>query len=160
MKPQKNKILSIIALIALLSASAIIVIPANAHTPPWNIPTYAYITAAPNPVGPGQNLLFVFWLDIPPPTAAGTAGDRWHPYTVDVTKPDGTVVHLGPSFSDPVGSGFFVYAPDITGTYTAKFSFPGQTLQLANPNNGLNGTASNYVGDNYLARQRDHDIRR
>lgn len=151
MKPQKNRILSIIALIALLSASAIVVIPANAHTPPWNIPTYAYITASPNPVGPGQNELLVFWLDIPPPTAAGTTGDRWHPYTVDITKPDGTVVHLGPYTSDPVGSGYAVYVPDVTGTYSAKFSFAGQTAQLANPNNGLNGTASNYVGDNYLA---------
>ena len=27
---------------------------ANAHTPPWQIVTYAYTTAQPNPVGVGQ----------------------------------------------------------------------------------------------------------
>jgi len=50
---QENKKLSTIALILLLTASAIVAImPAtNAHTPSWNLQTYSFLNAAPNPAG-------------------------------------------------------------------------------------------------------------
>ncbi len=35
----------------------------NAHTPAWQIPTFAYINVSPNPVGVGEQVLVVFWLD-------------------------------------------------------------------------------------------------
>ena len=37
-----------------MSASMMLVPTASAHTPAWQIPTYAYINVAPNPVGVGQ----------------------------------------------------------------------------------------------------------
>jgi hypothetical protein len=59
---KNNKTLFAIALTALLaiSACAAFVPTISAHTPAWTIPTTAYITAAPNPVGIGQQVLLVF----------------------------------------------------------------------------------------------------
>ena len=123
---------------------------ANAHTPAWTVPRYAYVTAAPNPVGPGQTVAIVIWGDIPPPSAAGRTGDRWTGYTVDVTKPDGTVVHaLQNGISDPVGSSYALFTPDVIGTYTIKFSFPDQVAKLAGAT-GINGGDSPYLNDTYL----------
>ena len=124
---------------------------ADAHTPSWNIPRYAYVTAAPNPVGVGQAVAIVIWTDIPPPTASAGTGDRWTGFTVDVTKPDGTVVHaLTNGVSDPVGSGYCLFTPDAIGTYTVKFSFPEQICKLAGYT-GINGSNSQYVGDLFSA---------
>ncbi|MEM3377728.1 MAG: hypothetical protein QW674_02125 [Candidatus Bathyarchaeia archaeon] len=45
-------------------AVTIFALPAvNAHTPPWQIPTFAYINVRPDPVGVGQTVLVVVWLE-------------------------------------------------------------------------------------------------
>ena len=65
-KISKTKIMaSTIAIILMLSISASLVLlpSANAHTPSWQIPTYAYIVAEPNPVGVGQSINVYMWLD-------------------------------------------------------------------------------------------------
>ncbi len=151
-----KKTLFATALIAFLAFSAAFtMLPgANAHTPAWNIPTFAYVTATPNPWGLGSvnPVVIVFWLDIPPPTAAGNTGDRWLNMKVTVTKPSGdTVVKTGLK-SDPIGSAYMIYYPDVTGTYKVLFEFPGQTLTLGG-GTGIPGSPSVYVGDNYLASQ-------
>src|SRR5450759_4786459 len=46
-----------------MGASTILTPAANAHTPPWNIPTFAYINVAPNPIGVGQQASVIMWLD-------------------------------------------------------------------------------------------------
>ena len=55
-KPNSKSIAIIFAVLLSISMStSIILIPnVNAHTPAWSIPTYAYIWAAPNPIGVGQ----------------------------------------------------------------------------------------------------------
>jgi outer membrane protein assembly factor BamB len=129
---------------------------AFAHDPAWDVPTFAYITAAPNIVGVGQSLTLVMWLDKVPPTAAGQAGDRWINMKVDVTKPDGTKETLGPFMSDPVGSTYTIYHPNQVGNYRFELTFPGQKLTgstgtgLYN-NASLFGGVTPYLGDNYLA---------
>ncbi len=129
---------------------------AFAHDPAWAIPTFAYITAAPNIVGVGQSLTLVMWLDKVPPTAAGQAGDRWINMKVDVTKPDGTKETLGPFMSDPVGSTYTIYHPNQVGNYRFELTYPGQKLTgstgtgLYN-NASLFGGVTPYLGDNYLA---------
>ena len=147
----KTKFYTIAFLLLATIALPMLAIPsASAHTPPWTIPRYAYVTAAPNPVGPNQPVAIVIWGDIPPPSAAGRTGDRWTGYTVDVTKPDGTVVHaLVNGASDPVGSSYALFTPDVVGTYTIKFSFPDQVAQLAGYT-GINGSNSQYIGDTFL----------
>ena len=151
MKLSKPKLFSTILTILLaFSILTIAATPVNAHTPPQSIPTYAYITAAPDPVGVDQTVTLVFWLDKIPPTAAGAAGDRWTDLSIEVTKPDGSKETLGPYMSDPVGGSYAFYTPSQTGKYTFTFKFPGQTASLTHPTTGLPGTPSDYVNDTYL----------
>ena len=134
LKIQGTKTLTAIALILILTVSAFMASMSAAKaqsTPPPGvpvIPTYAFITVAPNPVGVGQTVTVPFWLDKPPPTASGASGDRWQNMIVTVTKPDGTTQTLGPFTSDPVGSSYTTYAPDTVGTYYFQISFPGQRI--------------------------------
>ncbi len=135
-------------MIILLSSASLAVLPlSNAHTPPMSVPTYAYLNAAPSPVGVGQSIFVNFWLNLCPPTAAGAYGDRWQGFKVDVTKPDGSIETLGPFKSDAVGGAFTTYTPTMLGEYSFVFNFPGQTLAGDNPN-PITGTSSAiWVGD-------------
>jgi hypothetical protein len=138
-------VLSIIASANLLST--------DAHTPPWTVQTYAYVTASPNPWGLGSSnpVLIVFWINNIPPTAAGNSGDRWLGMTIDVTGPTGQVEHFGPFTSDPVGGSYMAYTPTMTGDYQVNFTFPTQNATL-NGGTGITapGTPSALVGDIYL----------
>ena len=58
--------------------------------------------------------------------------------------------------SDPVGSAYALYTPDVPGTYTIKFSFPDQVAQLAGYT-GLNGSNSQYVGDLYTGSKHNNN---
>ena len=144
-----NKIISILSIILMTTgAFALTTSAVSAHSPPWTIPTYGYITVNPNPIGVGQPAFVVFWIDLPPPTSTGITGDRWRNMKVDVTKPDGTTQSLGTFTSDPIGGSFAIYNPDKVGTYTFKLTWPGQVLSLTGPN-GLPGTQSDYINDTY-----------
>jgi hypothetical protein len=93
-------------------------------------------------------VLIVFWLNVPPLTAAGTTGDRWRNMAVDITSPSGKVEHFGPFTSDATGGSFVTYTPTETGKYSVAVTFPGQTLSRTGPT-GLVGPDSVYVGDYY-----------
>ena len=98
MKTLKNKIAAItISVFFILSMTAsITLIPnASAHTPPLQVPTWAYISVQPNPIGIGQAAYVNFWLDKVPPTAEAQYGDRWQNFTVQVTNSAGAVTTLG-----------------------------------------------------------------
>jgi len=147
----KSKIATFALLIVLLSSTAIATLPlANAHTPPWDVPTYAYIVASPDPAGVGGTVFVVMWLNWPPPSAAGSGGDRWQGYMVKITKPDGTTENKGPFTSEATSAAFFLYTPTQVGTYIFDFTFPGQVASLYNPENGLPGSNSAYIGDYFL----------
>ena len=158
MKILNNKtIASLIALILISTVfTSIMLLPsANAHTPAWSIPTWAYLNVAPNPIGVGQTLTMVFWRNQLPPTAGGSGGDRWQNIKISVTKPDGSHETLGPFTSDDVGGSYAQYTPTDVGTYTFTVTFPDQVLSLYGPT-GLPGqslTAANlaYVNDTFLA---------
>ena len=134
MKNLKNKSkISAIAFILLLTFAAIIVaLPlATAHDPPWEIPMYAFVNVAPDPVSVNQPIFIVFWLDKVTPTAAGTGGYRWADLTLEITLPDGSIDTLGPFTGDPVASAYTEYTPTQVGSYTVKFIFPEQVLDLS-----------------------------
>ena len=101
----------------------------------------------PNPVGVGQTAYIGFWLDKVPPTAYQEYGDRWHNFTVTVTKPDGTTQTLGPFTSDAAGGSATTYVPTQLGNYTFVFNFPGETLAGANPSPLVGTQNAIYVGD-------------
>ncbi len=130
MQNTKTKILSAIALFLTIS----MVIPyamestASAHTPPWNIPSFAYVSVAPNPIGVGQTAQVYMWVDIPV-TGASIANDvRRHNYQLTITKPDGTTESQHwDTVTDTTGMQFWAFTPEQVGNYTFKFDYPNQT---------------------------------
>jgi len=127
----KIKIFSIVALFLMLSMVVpyAILSTASAHTPAWNIPSFAYVTAAPNPIGVGQTAQVYMWVDTPMPNAALTNDYRRHGYSLTITRPDGTTeTHTWDVISDSTGIEFWTYTPSQTGNYTFLFNYPGQTF--------------------------------
>jgi hypothetical protein len=152
MKNLKNKIAAIaIATSFIISMIAsLALIPAiNAHTPPFTIPTFAYISVQPNPVGLGQQASLNFWIDQVPTTANQAWGDRWGNFTVKVTHPDGTIENLGPFTSDAAGGAHAWYTPSKLGNYTFVFTFGGQKLAGNNLAPGFTAASYPNIGDYY-----------
>jgi hypothetical protein len=157
MKLQKNQTSYAIALILLLTISAFAMLPlsAQAHTPAWTIPTFAYIVASPDRVGVGQTMALIFWLNWVPPGSGGIAGDRWRNLSVEVTMPNGNKQTLGPFTSDPIGGGYSAFTPDQVGTYKFVFKFPGQTPTMYGPTGiiSVNNALWDYINDTFLPSQ-------
>jgi len=150
MKFAKNKTAAIaIAIFLMLSmtASMMLVPNANAHKPAWKIPTFAYINAAPNPVGVGQKVSVIMWLDKTfDPSIALSNDYRFHNYNLTITKPDGTTEeHDFAVVQDTTSSQFYAYTPATVGNYTFTFTFPGQDF-----NTYSHPTTSDLVNDTYL----------
>jgi hypothetical protein len=146
----KNKTMTTVALILMLAFPAFAALStANAHSPAWTIPTWAFISVQPNPVGVGQVAYINFWIDKVPATANGAYGDRWQGFTIKITKPDGTTQNLGPFKSDDVGGANAEFTPTQVGSYSIQFSFPGQTMTAGalNPNGQITNQQS--IGDYY-----------
>ena len=123
------------------------------HDPPWDIPTWSYVSASPRTVGVGEYTQIVFWLDKYPPTAGGSTGDAWRTHYIDITKPDGTKTTLGPLTSGPVGSYWTTYTPDQVGNYTIVHRFMGQVLGRGIEPPNIRGIP--YVGDFFEASTSD-----
>ena len=159
-KPNIKSVTIIFAILLSISmAASITLIPnANAHTPSWNIPTYAYIIAEPNPIGAGQTAHVYMWLD----SVFGSAGFatvgtseallsnnyRFHDYNLIITAPDGTnTTQTFAVVSDSTSSQAYSFTPATTGTYTLTFKFPGQAYAAYA---GQYNPTSTLVGDTYL----------
>lgn len=131
MKTSKNQTLAILIstiLVISIGASMIAVPTAQAHTPIYEIKTYAYINVAPNPIGVGQPVHVIMWLDKVPNGATSTNSIRFHNYNLAITKPDGSKeTIIFDVCTDPTSAQFYAYTPTTTGNYTFDFSFPGQT---------------------------------
>ncbi|MGD0995193.1 MAG: PQQ-binding-like beta-propeller repeat protein [Candidatus Bathyarchaeia archaeon] len=116
-----------------MTASTMLLPNANAHTPLWTIPTYAFLAASPNPVGVNQKVDINFWIDKVPPTAFGNYGMDWHNMIVTVTEPNGQNLTLGPLTSDATGGTYTTFVPNQVGNYTLVGNFPTQTVTNENP---------------------------
>ena len=131
---KKTAAIAFVILLTLSMAASMMLFPnTEAHTPPWQVPTYAYISVAPNPVGVGQAVTVVFWLDKVPIGAEGVWGSRWHNMKVTVTKPDGTTETVITRDSDANGGASTSYTPTQLGIYKFDFTYPGQVAQNENP---------------------------
>ena len=151
MKIAKNKTVAItIAIFLTLSmgASMILLPSTSAHTPPWQIPTFAYISVVPNPVGVNQKVDVVMWLDCtfdPIFTALGN-DYRFHNYELTIIAPNGAVTtQTFAVIADSTSSQGYSYTPSQVGTYTFNFTFPGQTITTSN-----DAPYSPYINDVYL----------
>jgi hypothetical protein len=133
----------------------------NAHTPTWQIPTYAYVQSVPNPVGVGQSALIYMWVDKIPDGAQLGNSIRFQNYELKITAPDGTVqTQTFPTIQDPTSNQHFSFTPTQIGTYILNFTFPGYTYTYTGLIPGFFGppAPSAYVGDTYLpALHQQHD---
>jgi hypothetical protein len=154
MNSKKTTTAIALSLLFAMTFSLVALPNANAHTPPWEITTHAYISVAPDPVGVGQQVLVVVWLD---QTIAGVSianNIRFQNYKLTITKPDGdTEIINWPTVSDPTSSAFTQYTVTQTGKYTFKFEFPGQLYTYTEPMIPIFGPPqpNTYTNDTYLA---------
>ncbi len=159
MNISKNKVVTIaiaIFLIVSMTASMTLISNVSAHGPgqggtPWNIPTYAYVNAAPDPIGVGQRITIGMWLSAVAPGAEFGNDIRWHNYELTIKAPDGTTTtQTFPVITDPTSNQNYYFTPTQTGTYTANFTFPGQlyTWTMAPGFFGLAPSA--YTNDTFL----------
>jgi hypothetical protein len=161
MNNSKSKTASVlIAIFFVISmlASTMLLPSTSAHTPSWTIPTYAFINVAPNPIGVGQPVLVIMWIDkILDPQVALTNDYRWHNYQFNITAPDGTMTTQTFSYiADPTSSQDLSFTPSQVGTYIFNFSFPGQAFnQYSHPTTQVNAFTGQLepdplVNDTYL----------
>jgi len=164
MKILKNKTMAIlIAAVLTLSMGAPMMLTVSAHTPAWNIPTYAYITATPNPIGVGQTMQVYMWLDMVYGAAGGSSAAistngstasaallsnswRFHNYNLTIVAPNGTpTTTIFANIIDSTSSQETGFTPSTTGVYTLIFTFPGQVYGA----NGDGYEKSSIFGDSY-----------
>ena len=127
-----------------LMVIAFTALPATAHDPVWNIVSYAYIVPAPNPVGVGQPVSIVMWVDTPMPSAVITNDIRRHDYKLTITAPDESKeVMEWDIVWDTTSIQYTSWIPDQVGEYTLLFEYPGQTYTWDGDYNGdIFGAAS------------------
>jgi outer membrane protein assembly factor BamB len=115
-----------------------------------DITTSGFISAAPNTIGVGQQLVVNFWIQPAPQYPSGYAQNiaisnlGYANVTVTFTKPDGTTdtfkpsnpslaaIGVAPGWTESLGTSYFNYKPDRVGTWSVTFSFPGQTFSEQN----------------------------
>ncbi len=153
---QKNKAMAIlIALLLLVSVSAVLIRnpSVQAHSPPWTITSYAYVTAAPNPVGVGQTVSVYMWVDtalLGASASPGASNDiRRNNYQLSITDPNGkTITQTWADISDPTGIQGYTFTPSVAGNYTVFFNYPQQTYIW---NSSTVGANTAYTGDIFTA---------
>jgi hypothetical protein len=130
MQKIKNKSMAILiaVLLTISMGTSILLIPnANAHTPPWTLITWAYLSVNPNPVGVGQRVSVSMWVDKPMPEATQPNDIKRHDYQLTITKPDGTTEAKKFSYIiDSTGVETYFFTPDQVGTYKFDFHYPGE----------------------------------
>ena len=131
MKKLKDKTLFCVALVLLLGISAVAFLmpEVNAHTPPWTVPTTAYVSCRTRRHWRWPDTTIVVWVDRYSPTAGGGVGQRWNGFMITITKPDGTKETMGHGKcrSDRCQRLAEYSRPMQVGTYTIVFSWPGET---------------------------------
>jgi hypothetical protein len=137
-----------IALILIISigASTIILPTTSAHAPVWQVPTFAYIQAVPNPIGVGQTSTVYMWLANTYADASKINDYRFHNYKLTITAPDGTVTsQTFANIMDSTSNQFYSFTPTQVGTYSFTFNYPGQAV-----NDYSHLSTSAYLNDTYL----------
>jgi hypothetical protein len=153
----KSKISAIAIILVLTFSFMLVSLPvAKAHDPPWSIPTYAFLSVQPNPIGVNQTAFVVLWLDRVMPGAALGNNIRFHNFKLEITKPDGSTETMDfPIITDTTSSAYTLYKPEQVGDYTFEFTYPGEHYvwdQTTNPD--LSDADATYSGDTFLPSSR------
>jgi hypothetical protein len=148
----RTKATTVITLFLMFAiAISLIALPAaNAHDPPWEVETWAYISVAPNPVGVGQKVYVNMWVDMPLPGASVFNDVRRHNYELTITKPDDTVEKHTFNLADTTGVQYYVFVPDQTGVYSFVFHYPEQVYTWNRANTpDLSGSNAAFENDTF-----------
>jgi outer membrane protein assembly factor BamB len=125
MKLQKNKTLSIVTLILLLTLTTFMAsipnVKPQVDTP---VDAVAFVSVNPNPVGINQHVTVNMWIS-PLPRAES---DILTGFTVTITNPNGNIETKGPYHANPNGGKWITFTPNIVGQYTFRFTYPGETF--------------------------------
>jgi hypothetical protein len=146
-KPFKNIISAIVLLLVISISASMIQLPStDAHTPAWEIPTFAHIAAATNPIGVGQTAyVYIFLTPTYPDENVGN-DYRFHNYQLIITAPDGKqTTQTYETVVDTTSNQFASFTPDQVGTYNLTFNFPGQKV-----NDYSHSPTSQYANDTFL----------
>jgi hypothetical protein len=143
----KNLAIAIgLILIVSIGASAIVIPNTTAHTPAWEIPTFAHIYATINPIGVGQQESVYLFLTPTYPDTVMTNDYRFHNYQLIITAPDGTqTTQTYDTIWDTTSNQIATFTPDQVGNYTLQFIFPGQKV-----NDYSHSPTSAYIDDYFL----------
>jgi hypothetical protein len=122
----RNKTIIVIALLLMFAmAFSLVALPA-VNTAKAALTWYPYLTAAPNPVGVGQQVLIVFGFTMPTQTIANS----YHDWTITITDPDGNIKTATGLNTETTGSTFYTFTPDKVGNWTIKGHYPGGNVTL------------------------------
>jgi hypothetical protein len=144
MQIDKAKTAAVITIILMMAFVTLMVMPVQAQytniqegasvwpipagvTPDVTLPSWAYISFRPNPVGIGQLFLVNIWICPSVPVDRYFAG-----YKVTITKPDGTkdVITMDSYRGD--ATAWFEYIANQLGTWKLKFEFAGGYFPAGN----------------------------
>jgi len=128
MQTSKKKTIPILITITLILTigTPITLLPTiTAHSPPWSIPTYAFLSVSPNPVGVGQSVNVVMWAGLVLPGATVGNEVRFRDYKLIITHPNGhNETMTWPIVSDTTSTQYIQFTPKEIGEYTFVFSYP------------------------------------
>ena len=130
----KTATIALLLLLATTITSIAVSPEADAHSPPWTIPTWVYVVPAPLHCQVGTPMTFVMWLTLMPPSSSITNDWNWRGIKLTLTKPSGATEVLGGSAgftSDSTGSCYTSYVPDEIGNWTVRIDFPGQVYGVS-----------------------------
>ena len=89
--------------------------------------TWAYVSLSPYPaIGLGQRVLINAWVT-PPPIVTP---DYYEDYMFTITSPSGSSTKIGPMDSELPGTVWFDYPLNELGSWSIKFEYPGDWLNL------------------------------
>ena len=142
-----------IFLLLAISTSLFLLPSTDARQPGWTWVSYLVLDpASPNPVGVGQTVAIVMWIDAPLPGAEITNNIRRHDYTLTITNPDGkNETQHWDAISDTTSVQYIQYTPNKAGNYTLTFSYPDQKITWNEANTpGLAAASALYENDTFL----------
>lgn len=145
----KSKLMATLIAAILICSTGVslnLISTASAHTPSWNLETFAYIQVTPNPLGVGQTGIVYMWLTNTYDSETLYNNYRFHNYELTITAPDGKVTSMTFAIvTDPTSNQHYSFTPSETGTYFFNFTFPGQAITTSN-----DLPTSAYINDTYL----------
>ncbi len=118
-----NKRAKLITLLLLLTMTITIVPLSTINNVHAELTWYPYVTASPNPVGVGQQVLVVFGFTMPTMSS-------YNDWTLTITDPDGNVKTETGLDTETTGSTFYTFTPDKAGNWTIKAHYPGGSAIL------------------------------